>query len=1298
MASQSIDESAPTGSTQNAGNSTAANSNSIAEGVNDMNSQKNPTPPSESMKALVNQAKKHAAKAPLKPKAGQLSTPLVTVNKTGHKAKMGPPKKVTKKATPAAPAPGDLQVVKGKTISADDAAKHGGRGDGSNNIMANMPITQACLVDLLKSTNKTAVAHQIAEKAPKKPKGLAKTLIDQFPRADCYAPTQARELGTAIIKRATMESTCWIVALVAQKYIGKPNDSDDTEVLRNKWLVSAVEDARDWINENSSYLNCIYFPEKIGAGLAGGNKNTNQALVERVRSAVPAKLSWCWVREPDLVTKHEEITNKSQNNTSAAETEQDPEGDDFSVDQLLLQEALEEADDQDHAVIPEVPACPDGDQQENDQVANPDQNKFNKEDKGNKNLSSTTTSLKNESAWELAWKQAETATNVSKNRSNTQSQSDLKDDPVLIASGNKDAAQNSKNISLEQFVDLHGNTTENQSKELPDQRQPGGSSFQEPKTKAAGPGSKTKDVKVRNRSNPKKDSKNVSFDISANPLINGKKDPEDSKNLSMSNRADNEDNKSKLSIAEINRMVENFRMSLQAQATADTSEPLTAEEATKRAELAHRYKNEEKVGTNRYTTLHDDLPADNREIHIAEESEDEPWQNIMTKKLPKTVIRVPAAPMPGAWGNQNTHRGNAGDHPNIDPYGNVSFIVGKKELLPEYNRVSVADITYELSRGSMSRIDTSIVAKGPLTDIVWLYTQNESLRLHMLKLPMGNDKTLNPLITRAGSREILSIVHDMELYAGDGFTVNADIRELRKTKDTEDWFVNAALPMMRSAMINATTRQAAYNLKIAADACRFGRVWIDQKKIDKFWQDMVPDPSTESLNTESAYAMYAVLSCLASGCSPRVMGRKIFLSKIKKDKEWKSIADKWDVKVVDEDSASDYKQHPLIPTSALKTICDSMAAKTKKVTKLDNIAGIPLQDHSKLVIEMAVKKIINTMQYESLLDSDISSANPTAASFDKSAATQLVNKLGLFAAYLLITATIFKDMDNHDVIISVKNSFASSPFFRLQEAKEKTKIAALQIMVYVTRDHVKAAKFTNWTCTNERNNTLRDCISQAKKLLLDHGIICQTDYDKLPESKFIIKDEPGGDADKSGLDKKNKKKKAKKEESDEENSDSNDKKKKSDKRWLKKSWKDWSDKSYRSNSKYNSWGNSWSWDRKDQNNSWDNKDNKRKWDNDDNSPSAKRQKADKTKDDKQKDKSADKTPDKWVMMCAKAYDLLSKDEKKKLATKGIKQGSKPDMLEIPGSVCRKGLLDKCTNKACKRNLCKPFLEICQEIK
>lgn len=1257
-------------------------------------------------------------KAPLLPKAAQLSD--LAFSKTGNKAKLSIPMKIAKSKAPAAKMPGDVKIMSKNNHGAADEDGGGGAG-GDPPAPKEFSTVQACLINLLKSNKGSVALHQIAENAPKEAKGLAKVFSDNFEQADCYEDTQARKLGKAIVRKVQVTDNVgnWIIALVAQKYPGKPNNEDDTADMRREWLEKATKDAAGWINKNTDNckLRAVWVPEKIGAGLAGGSKDKNKEIISRVKTTSASRILWCWVKEPNLLEVHNNVVNKeevshSRENTKKegiqevikqehitdevdANEEMDDEGDDFSVDQLLLDDAIQEAIEQDQAVLPPVQkeqsfrSCKDEDDNR-DRAVVPDVLKLSLID--NEKISDE--------------KKEVLRDRLKADNGQPYVGADIAQ-VVWPDTGNTDGNGpfSSTEITLEEWIKKYGanepgkKLTTAQLEAIGRGVIPGGSSK---KTGVTDQNTSAKDGKVK-KAKAKKETVKVSKqkDIKLRSV-------EDQMILrEMQRREQDEVDKARLeklcnnsntikgdanafNNAEINKMVENFRDSLQAQKVADLQSVESLEETVKRVQLLERLEREQKVGKKKFGTLYDDIPDEEMDHRIVSDSESDMLPDYFKPKKEKVVIRMPAAKMPGAVGNHDTHRGSVKDKPNFDPYGNIPWIKSSRDLLPAYKGTSKASILEEMRDGGATTKSLAlIVAKGPLTDLVWLFTQNESIRLYVLKIQLGNEKLIHSLITRAYSREIICLVHDMELYLGMGYSVNTCITDVCKTPETRDWFENAALPMMRQTMITPQTKQAAYNLKLAADANRFGHQWMEQGQIDNFWQEIVPDPSQENMSAASSHVMYAVISCLATGCSPRMMGRKIYLNKLKKDKEWKSAADKWDVKVMEEDSSSAYRQHPYISESQLKTICDSMAAKVKKVTKLDNIAGMQLQDHAKLVIEMSIKKIINTLQYEALKDNDMSSADPTAASFDKVAATQLMSRLGLFASYLMVVISLFKEADNHDVVISIKNGFANNNIFRMQGATDKQRLAALQVLTYVTRDRVKSEKFDNWTSTSERNNFLRDCFSQAKKLLLDGGVINQTDYDKLPDTKFVISDDKDTDKNKQGN-----KVQSKNKDGSDNVIGSNTDKKKSNREWKKQDWNDYSHKA--KNYKDRMENKDWFWDYKTK--SWEKKKNKkankRARSEDADSPVAKKLKVDGESEDKKGEdqiKDSDKIG-KWNNHCAKEYQKLSKDEQKKLATEGIKQGSKPDRIDAPG-VCLKGLLGKCGNKDCKRR-CKSFLQFC----
>jgi uracil-DNA glycosylase len=105
-------------------------------------------------------------------------------------------------------------------------------------------------------------------------KGVANAIFDRYPYADVYkrrknndTPGRIRLCGGKNEKK--------IVNMFAQKYPGKPNETDDTYELRKKWFEECLMRISTIKN-----LRSIAFPCRIGCGLAGGEWSDYQTMLE----------------------------------------------------------------------------------------------------------------------------------------------------------------------------------------------------------------------------------------------------------------------------------------------------------------------------------------------------------------------------------------------------------------------------------------------------------------------------------------------------------------------------------------------------------------------------------------------------------------------------------------------------------------------------------------------------------------------------------------------------------------------------------------------------------------------------------------------------------------------------------------------------------------------------------------------------------------------------------------------------------------------------------------------------------
>lgn len=187
--------------------------------------------------------------------------------------------------------------------------------------------------------------------------------------------------------------------------------------------------------------------------------------------------------------------------------------------------------------------------------------------------------------------------------------------------------------------------------------------------------------------------------------------------------------------------------------------------------------------------------------------------------------------------------GLPGDHPfptlskshltckkRTDPYAHLEFVGEDWNYLP----ISEKETAEELNKSSLNEGHFHISAKSPLTDLVYLHRKNQSISTYIKCLKHGpTGKGINSLICRALTRELLSIVHQKELYLGQGLSANLDTVDLLRNLRSKDWFETAAIPILRRDLITPITSAMAENLNLACAASRFGHT-INQGVIDKY--------------------------------------------------------------------------------------------------------------------------------------------------------------------------------------------------------------------------------------------------------------------------------------------------------------------------------------------------------------------------------------------------------------------------------------------------------------------------------
>ena len=126
--------------------------------------------------------------------------------------------------------------------------------------------------DLLKA-DEEYIVHQVNSKTTKGA-GLSAAVFKKFPYADVYKDGTRRIPGEIIIRKD-------IINLVGQDTPGKPK-KNETAKKREKWFEEGLEKI-----EEIPDLESVAFPYGIGSGLAGGNWENYQKMINKFAKSNP---------------------------------------------------------------------------------------------------------------------------------------------------------------------------------------------------------------------------------------------------------------------------------------------------------------------------------------------------------------------------------------------------------------------------------------------------------------------------------------------------------------------------------------------------------------------------------------------------------------------------------------------------------------------------------------------------------------------------------------------------------------------------------------------------------------------------------------------------------------------------------------------------------------------------------------------------------------------------------------------------------------------------------------------------
>ena len=106
-------------------------------------------------------------------------------------------------------------------------------------------------------------------------KGLSKSIVEKFPWASFYS-MPSRIPGTISVVGDEKNNQRFVIGMFAQRYPGSIKFSNDTEIMRIQWFQKCLDDIVRIPN-----IKEIGFPYNIGCGLAGGDWNNYQGMLEK---------------------------------------------------------------------------------------------------------------------------------------------------------------------------------------------------------------------------------------------------------------------------------------------------------------------------------------------------------------------------------------------------------------------------------------------------------------------------------------------------------------------------------------------------------------------------------------------------------------------------------------------------------------------------------------------------------------------------------------------------------------------------------------------------------------------------------------------------------------------------------------------------------------------------------------------------------------------------------------------------------------------------------------------------------
>ncbi len=174
--------------------------------------------------------------------------------------------------------------------------------------------------DLLEMSSKEAqVIAQQCNCTSKKSRGLAEDIIEKYPYADFYSKRKINSIPGTFRAKGPKENGRTVIAMFAQFNPGKVKKSGkDTAENREGWF----KDCLTKIGKLKK-LKSIAFPYRIGCGLAGGDWERYQSIIEDWAKTIPNKKVY-------IVCREDPPEEESDDDTEGEESDEDDSKDEKS--------------------------------------------------------------------------------------------------------------------------------------------------------------------------------------------------------------------------------------------------------------------------------------------------------------------------------------------------------------------------------------------------------------------------------------------------------------------------------------------------------------------------------------------------------------------------------------------------------------------------------------------------------------------------------------------------------------------------------------------------------------------------------------------------------------------------------------------------------------------------------------------------------------------------------------------------------------------------------------------------------